>query len=77
MSQTVFVVGGSFYEMGFNDFTWLIFGMTIAVHRLYERSSFYRPTGASRPVGTRTTSDASTARAAPGKDAPKTRGMTR
>ncbi len=32
-SQTIFLVGGSFYEMSFNDITWLIFGFAIAATR--------------------------------------------
>ncbi len=36
-SLTVFVAGGSFYEMAYNDYTWLIFAMTIAMSRLQLR----------------------------------------
>ncbi len=36
-SLTVFVSGGNFYEMAYNDFTWLIFAMTIAMSRLQKR----------------------------------------
>ena len=78
VSQTVFVVGGSFYEMGFNDFTWLIFGMTIAVSRLYESSSFYRPAaGAPKPLGASATPPAPGARAEQGEAGSTTRGLSR
>lgn len=42
-SQTVFVIGGSFYEVGYNDFTWLTFGMTIALSRQVREVSFAHP----------------------------------
>lgn len=33
-SQTTFILGGSFYEYGYNDVTWLTFGLVIALERL-------------------------------------------
>ncbi len=41
-SQTVFVIGGTFYEMAYNDFTWLIFGITIAMSRLHKSTNGWR-----------------------------------
>lgn len=34
VAQVVFIQGGSFYEMTYNDFTWLIFAMAIACSKL-------------------------------------------
>ncbi len=34
IAQLVFIQGGSFYEMTYNDFTWLIFAMAIACSKL-------------------------------------------
>ena len=34
-AQIVFLFGGSFYEMGYNDYTWMIFALVIAAERLY------------------------------------------
>lgn len=33
-SMAVFVSGGNFYELAYNDYTWLLFAMTIAASRL-------------------------------------------
>jgi putative inorganic carbon (HCO3(-)) transporter len=33
-AMVVFVVGGSFYELAYNELTWIIFGITIALWRL-------------------------------------------
>ncbi len=38
-SMTVFVTGGNFYEMAYNDYTWLIFAMTIAMSRLQRQGA--------------------------------------
>lgn len=32
-SQTAFLLGGAFYEYAYNDITWLIFGLVIAIER--------------------------------------------
>lgn len=37
-SMTIFVIGGSFYEIPYNDFTWLMLAITIALSRLQKQS---------------------------------------
>ncbi len=36
-SQTVFIVGGSFYEYAYNDIIWVIFALTMTVEKLIQR----------------------------------------
>ena len=36
-AQLVFILGGTFYEFAYNDFTWLIWGILIGVERLFEK----------------------------------------
>lgn len=43
-SQIVFLAGGSFYEMPYNDLTWMTFGIVIAVSRLTRLDNLKRPT---------------------------------
>ena len=45
-SMTIFIVGGSFYEMAYNDYTWLMFAITMAMSRVQASSHEIRASSA-------------------------------
>ena len=49
-SMTIFIIGGNFYEIAYNDYTWLMFAIAIATARLHRTAPAAAPPDRKSPA---------------------------